>query len=112
MSEAVQGPAVVCQFVSRLDRFCNQRGANEGSQVGFERVGDLLRVDFVAIDMERKGSEVFLFLGGILDRRLGPSIKGKLFCAMLLRLGNIRREGVGPDISLPRPCRARMSVSG
>src|SRR5262245_20002257 len=72
----------------------DQLAADQRLQVGFERVGQLLGVDFVAVDIERKVLDVFRLLLGILDRRLGPRVQRIIFSAMLFGLGHVVREGI------------------
>src|SRR5262245_10087390 len=52
----------------------DQLAADQRLQVRLEGVGQRLGVDFVTLDIERKGLGVFCLLGRILDRRLGPCI--------------------------------------
>src|SRR5262245_40105192 len=72
----------------------DQLAADQRLQVGFESVGQRLGIDFVAVDIERKVLDVFRFLLGILDRRLGPRVQRIIFSAARLGFGHVVREGI------------------
>ena len=73
---------------------CHQFAADEGFQVGFERVRCLLRIDLAAGDMQGKGLDVLRTPGGVFDSSLRPLVEGEPLGAFLLSFRDVILEGV------------------
>jgi len=72
--------------------FHDQPGADQRSQIGFQRLGLVLGVNFRAFDIAGEKLLVFGLLGGVVDGRLGPFVERITFDALLFSLRAISGE--------------------
>src|SRR3954447_13731088 len=68
--------------------------ADQGTQIGFERIGLVRWVDLVAGDADRERGGVLAALFRVGKRRLGPAVEGAGLGAGALGLGDISFERV------------------
>ena len=77
-----------------LGQLIQQSTGRQRLQIRFEGIGFRLVIDFVSIDIEREGLQIFRFFNWVVDGVLGPLVKRVLIDALFLRRVAVPREGV------------------